>query len=486
MELFDIIKEEDIVTKNGFIGSINAGGFSCDTRKIKRGDVFFAIPGANTDGCIFVAEAYSKGAVAIVTEENTEKRIQIPVIVVKDVRSIFSRAAFFEAGDPQKKMKVIGITGTNGKTTIATAMHKIITDAGKKCALFTTVGYDVCGKTYPSSHTTPPPEILAPLFAEALENGAEYAVMEVSSHALSQKRVDAIDFQVGIFTNITRDHLDYHKTMEEYIKVKSSLFEKCENSVINFDDEKGEIMAKAAKGKVYSISEKNPESKFFIKNPKVNSDGISYELSGNGLEINIDLGITGNFNIYNTAECAAASLILGIDEKTVVSSLASFCGVPGRMQRICKDKLPYSVIIDYAHTPDALSKALIACRGITKGKLICVFGCGGNRDKGKRREMGKIASTLSDLAVITSDNPRNEDPDEIIREITLGIPDSVSEYVKITSREEAIEYAMTTARAGDTVLLAGKGHEDYIIDANGKHRFYEPEIVEKIIERKGL
>ena len=330
-----------------------------------------------------------------------------------------------------------------------------------------------------------PPEKLAPLLAEAYKNGAEYAVMEVSSHSLSQDRISAIDFYIGIFTNITRDHLDYHKNIEEYTRAKAKLFEASENSVINFDDERGKEIASYAKGKVFSVS-KDENADFRIKNPEITADGMSYELSGNVFEEKIDLCLNGSFNIYNTAECAAAAHILGIDDKTVVTSLKKFKGVTGRMQKIFSDRLPYSLIIDYAHTPDALEKALRACREITDGKLICVFGCGGNRDKGKRHEMGEIACSLSDLAVITSDNPRNEAPEEIIHDIVKGLDGRFLNYKTVVDREKAIEYAMYIAKSGDTVILAGKGHEDYIIDAFGKHHFSETETVGKIIEKKGL
>lgn len=486
MNLFDIIKKEDIIKKDVVEEKTETCGFSCDTRNISRGETFFAISGEKFDGNAFIAEAYLKGAVAVVTDKEPTTRPPIPVIVIKNIRETFSRAVFFAAGDPQKKMKIIGVTGTNGKTTIATALHKIISDSGKKCALFTTISYDICGEEiYPSSHTTLPPEKLAPLLAEAYKNGAEYAVMEVSSHSLSQDRISAIDFYIGIFTNITRDHLDYHKNIEEYTRAKAKLFEASENSVINFDDERGKEIASYAKGKVFSVS-KDENADFRIKNPEITVGGMSYELSGNGFEEKIDLCLNGNFNIYNTAECAAAAHILGIDDKTVVASLEKFKGVTGRMQKIFSDRLPYSLIIDYAHTPDALEKALRACREITDGKLICVFGCGGNRDKGKRHEMGEIACSLSDLAVITSDNPRNEAPEEIIHDIVKGLDGRFMNYKTVVDREKAIEYAMDIAKSGDTVILAGKGHEDYIIDAFGKHHFSETETVGKIIEKKGL
>ncbi|MBO5006424.1 MAG: UDP-N-acetylmuramoyl-L-alanyl-D-glutamate--2,6-diaminopimelate ligase, partial [Clostridia bacterium] len=330
----------------------------------------------------------------------------MPTVIVRDVRACFARACLFAAGDPQKKIKVIGVTGTNGKTTITSLMHKILTDAGKKCAMFTTVGYDVCGAYYPSTHTTPPPEKLAPLFAQALCNGAEYAVMEVSSHSVAQKRVGALDFEVGIFTNITRDHLDYHKTMDEYARVKASFFAQCENSVINLDDERAREMAAKAKKNVFFLSKGNADADCTIEGAKLDASGMRYTLCFGQKTYEINAPLAGDFNIYNTAEAFVAALILGIDEESIRNTLSHFCGAPGRMEYVCREKLPFSVIIDYAHTPDALEKAISACKKVTRGTLYCLFGCGGNRDRGKRLEMGKIATDGADIALITSDNPR--------------------------------------------------------------------------------
>jgi UDP-N-acetylmuramoyl-L-alanyl-D-glutamate--2,6-diaminopimelate ligase len=405
------------------------------------------------------------------------------VLTVADVRAAFANACFAAAGKPQKKIKIIGVTGTNGKTTITNVLKKIITDAGKKCAMFTTVGYDVCGAFYPSSHTTPPPEKLAPLFAEALANGAEYAVMEVSSHAVAQSRVGALRFEAGIFTNITRDHLDYHKTMEEYTRVKASFFALCRHAVINLDDEKAHDIAAGATGSVHFVSALR-DAEFKIENIDISPDGMSYTLSEGAEKTPISLSVAGDFNIYNTAEAAAAASLLGFDKNAIAASLADFTGVAGRMETVAKNALPFTVIIDYAHTPDALIKALEACRKITRGKLYCIFGCGGNRDRGKRFEMGDIATRLADIAVITSDNPRNEEPEDIIADVVSGVTEGRRNFVTIVSRKEAIEYALGEAREGDVLLLAGKGHENYIIDKNGTHYFSEKDVIMNFIERK--
>ncbi len=483
MKLFDLINEKEVLNPEEISGTIEVGGVCCDTRVIKPGDAFFALAGVQSNGAAFAKEAAEKGASCVVAENDFAEPLSVPTVLVRDVRECFARACFAAAGDPQKKIKIIGVTGTNGKTTITNVIKKILTDAGKKCAMFTTVGYDVCGAFYPSSHTTPPPEKLAPLFAEAAENGAEYAVMEVSSHAIAQKRVGALGFEVGIFTNITRDHLDYHKTMEEYTRVKASFFGFCKNSIINLDDEKAHDIAAGARENVHFVSAKK-EADFSIKDIAISPDGMGYTLCGAGKEMKIKLSVAGDFNIYNTAEAAAACLLLGISEGDICASLADFGGVAGRMETVAKNALPYTVIIDYAHTPDALIKALEACRKITRGKLFCVFGCGGNRDRGKRFEMGEIATRLADIAVITSDNPRNEEPEAIIADIVSGVTGDKKNYATIVSRKDAIEYALTNAQAGDVILLAGKGHETYIIDKEGTHYFSEKDVVMDFISGK--
>ena len=483
MKLFELIPQEEILNISGLSDITDICGVCCDTRVLRAGEAFFAMPGAKNDGAEYAFEAAGKGASCIVAEKPFCEALSAPVVLVRDVRAAFARACFAAVGNPQEKIKIIGVTGTNGKTTITNVLKKIITDAGKKCAMFTTVGYDVCGAFYPSSHTTPPPEKLAPLFAEALANGAEYAVMEVSSHAVAQSRVGALRFEAGIFTNITRDHLDYHKTMEEYTRVKSSFFALCKNSVINLDDEKAHEIAAGAKGNVYFVSAKT-DADYKIENISISPEGMSYELCLGGEKTPITLSVAGDFNIYNTAEAAVAASLLGFSAAGIAASLAGFTGVAGRMETVAKNALPFTVIIDYAHTPDALIKALEACRKITRGKLCCIFGCGGNRDRGKRFEMGDIATRLADIAVITSDNPRNEEPEDIIADIVSGVRDGRENYVTVVSRKEAIEYALSCAKAGDVLLLAGKGHETYIIDKEGTHYFSEKDVVMNFTERK--
>lgn len=485
MKLFELIPQEEILHFPELAREIDISGVCCDTRVLKSGEAFFAMPGVKDNGAAFAEEAAKKGAFCIVAENPFGSELGVPVIIVRDVRAAFARACFAAVGNPQDKIKIIGVTGTNGKTTITNVLKKIITDAGKKCAMFTTVGYDVCGAFYPSSHTTPPPEKLAPLFAEALANGAEYAVMEVSSHAVAQSRVGALRFEAGIFTNITRDHLDYHKTMEEYTRVKASFFALCRHAVINLDDEKAHEIAAGAKGEVHFVSAKK-EAEYKIENIEISPNGMRYTLCGNGKKTPISLCVAGDFNIYNTAEAAIAAELIGIDTEAIAASLADFTGVAGRMETVAKSALPFTVIIDYAHTPDALIKALEACRKITRGKLYCIFGCGGNRDRGKRFEMGDIATRLADVAVITSDNPRNEEPEDIIADIVSGVRDGHTNYVTIVSRKEAIEHTLGIAKEGDVLLLAGKGHETYIIDKEGTHYFSEKDVVMNFIKEKSF
>ncbi len=481
MKLFELISEKEILNIKNEFNDIEISGVCCDTRILHEGEAFFAMAGTRESGAAYAEEAAKNGASCVVAE--SEMALSVPVILVRDVRAAFALSCFAAAGNPQEKIKIIGVTGTNGKTTITNVLKKIITDAGKKCAMFTTVGYDVCGAFYPSSHTTPPPEKLAPLFAEAVANGAEYAVMEVSSHAVAQSRVGALRFEAGIFTNITRDHLDYHKTMEEYTRVKASFFALCRHAVINLDDEKAHDIAVGATGSVHFVSAKS-DAEFKIENAKISPDDMSYTLSHGEEKTPITLSVAGDFNIYNTAEAAAAAKLLGFDMNAVAATLADFTGVAGRMETVAKNALPFTVIIDYAHTPDALTKALEACRKITRGKLWAIFGCGGNRDRGKRFEMGDIATRIADIAVITSDNPRNEEPEDIIADVVSGVKEGRTNFVTIVSRKEAIEYALGKAKEGDVLLLAGKGHENYIIDKNGTHYFSEKDVIMNFIERK--
>lgn len=483
MELFELIKKEEILNPKDASGIKDICGVCCDTRILREGEAFFAMPGVKDDGAAFAAEAAKKGASCIISERAMAET-GVPVLLVSDVRAAFACACFAAAGNPQEKLRIIGVTGTNGKTTVTNVLRKIITDAGKKCAMFTTVGYDVCGAFHSSSHTTPPPEKLAPLFAEAVANGAEYAVMEVSSHAVAQRRVGALRFEAGIFTNITRDHLDYHKTMEEYTRVKASFFSLCKNAVINLDDERALDIASGAAGNVFFVSA-SKDADYRIEDTEIAPEGMRYTLVHGGEKTPISLSVAGDFNIYNTAEAAVAASLMGFDMAGIAASLRGFTGVDGRMESVGAN-LPYTVIIDYAHTPDALIKALSACRKITRGKLFCVFGCGGNRDRGKRFEMGDIATRLADTAVITSDNPRNEEPAEIIADIVSGVRDGRRNYVTVLSRKEAIEYALSCAEAGDVILLAGKGHENYIIDKEGTHYFSEKDVVMNFTKEKSF
>jgi UDP-N-acetylmuramoyl-L-alanyl-D-glutamate--2,6-diaminopimelate ligase len=271
--------------------------------------------------------------------------------------------------------------------------------------------------------------------------------------------------------------------MEEYTRVKASFFALCRHAIINLDDEKAHEIAAGATGAVHFVSAKQ-DAEFKIENIDISPDGMSYTLSEGAEKTPISLSVAGDFNIYNTAEAAAAASLLGFDKNAIAASLADFTGVAGRMETVAKNALPFTVIIDYAHTPDALIKALEACRKITRGKLYCIFGCGGNRDRGKRFEMGDIATRLADIAVITSDNPRNEEPEDIIADVVSGVTEGRRNFVTIVSRKEAIEYALGEAREGDVLLLAGKGHENYIIDKNGTHYFSEKDVIMNFIERK--
>lgn len=385
-----------------------------------------------------------------------------------------TQAIFKQFGNPQNRLKIIAVTGTNGKTTTAHVLNSILNASGRKSCFIGTLGAYIGDSVSETGFTTPPPEILAPLLKKAADEGNEYAVMEVSSHAIAQKRVHGIAFKLGIFTNLSREHLDYHKTMREYADVKASLFGSCEASVINYEDEYKSDMAWMS-NEIYYYGTNTEFCDFLISDISQDEDGCSFRVSG---ELGCDVRITlpGIYNIYNVTAAMSAAKLLGVDTEDIKASVQKEIVIPGRMERfICSGKTVY---IDFAHTPDALEKALTALRKKVKGKLICVFGCGGFRDAGKRPEMARISEKYADFTVVTSDNPRGENPFSIILDIASGFSEN-AEYTVICDRKTAILYALGRCGENDTILLAGKGHERYIEDGTGKRPFSESDILKE-------
>lgn len=451
-----------------------------DSRKIKKDGLFFCIEGYETDGHNFIDKAVENGAVFIICTKVPHDTKKVGVIKVEDGRKAMSLLSSNFYGNPSKKLKLIGITGTNGKTTSTYIIKSMLETAGYKVGLVGTIANYIGDKKIESHRTTPESIELQELFSEMVSAGVEYCVMEVSSHSLYLNRVFGIKFNQGIFTNLTRDHLDFHKTFENYFRAKMILFENSNNSIINIDNEYGNRVFKETLGRKVTYGIDN-EADIRAENIKMSSKGTSFNLRYKGEQVKTFVSIPGKYNIYNALCSAAACLEEGIPLEKVKAGLERLSSVKGRCEIVTKDyNLGFDVIVDYAHTPDGLQNILATAREFTKGRLISVFGCGGDRDKTKRPIMGKIGSELSDIAIITSDNPRTENPIEIIKDIEAGI--EKDNYIVIEKREEAIKEALKMAKKDDVIVLAGKGHEDYQILKHKTIHFDEREIIAKLVK----
>ncbi|MCQ2436085.1 MAG: UDP-N-acetylmuramoyl-L-alanyl-D-glutamate--2,6-diaminopimelate ligase [Clostridia bacterium] len=475
MFLFDLIKKDEAVTSADTV-NVSVSGVKCDSRLICPNDVFFLI----SDDSSYVAEAVNRGASAIVVSDGVCTVCDVPVVKVPNVRMAYAVACQRSFGDPSKKMHLIGVTGTNGKTSVCMTVRHILECAGHNVGAISTIGNYIGPIKYETSYTTPPPDVLAQLFDRMAKAGTEYVVMETSSHALDQYRTAGLEFDVGIFTNLTRDHLDYHGTIDACATSKSRLFESSRISVINCDDEHASVMTNAASGEIIRCSQTDVKADYHAGNGITNDFGCEYDLSYKSGKTHIKTPLIGNFNIQNTMLAFACARSVGTDEKTIVNALASINPVQGRMETIRVGDA--TVVIDYAHTPDALQKVLEFLNKICRRYLITVFGCGGDRDRGKRAVMGKIAEKYSDAVILTEDNSRSESTMDIIDDILSGFDDK-NHAIVIPNRYRAIIYTLCTAGDGDIVLLAGKGHEDYIIDSTGKKPFSERQIINEYIKR---
>ncbi|WP_413677396.1 UDP-N-acetylmuramoyl-L-alanyl-D-glutamate--2,6-diaminopimelate ligase [Prochlorococcus sp. MIT 0916] len=456
---------------------------SCDSRKIKKGDLFLGLEGEKVDGGTYWAKAIERGACAAIISKNASllnpPTNEDPVVIIPDPVSLFmGKLAADFWGKPSSEICLIGVTGTNGKTTTSFLIEFLTTSLGYPSALFGTLINRWPNHEETSKYTTTFAVPLQAQLSKAVRAGVEYAAMEVSSHALSQNRVAGCDFSGAIFTNLSRDHLDYHDSMESYFEAKASLFrshlieDDGPRSVINVDDKWGALLAKDLNQKCWTCSLKGnsqtgEKPDLYISNLQIMQDGYTGKLHTPFGAENFFSPLIGDFNLMNILQAVGILVQRGLPLKALLAALKKFPGVPGRMQLInmngfkVKDGYPL-VIVDYAHTPDGLQNALIASRSLTKKKLICVFGCGGNRDKGKRSKMGEIATKFADSVVVTSDNPRQEDPNEIIKDIEKGMTFD-SEISFEPERSMAIKLAIAKAKKNDVVLIAGKGHEDYQI-----------------------
>ncbi|HAT4328724.1 TPA: UDP-N-acetylmuramoyl-L-alanyl-D-glutamate--2,6-diaminopimelate ligase [Clostridium perfringens] len=456
-----------------------------DNRKIEQGDAFVCVKGFKVDGHSFIGDAIKKGAKALIVQEDVSVQEDITIIKVRDTRKALAIMSSNYFGNPKDKLKIIGITGTNGKTTSAFIIKSILEKAGFMTGLIGTIANYIGNKKVDAVRTTPESYELHELFKNMVDAGVEYCVMEVSSHSLELDRVYGIQFEEGIFTNLTRDHLDFHKTFENYYNAKFKLFERSNHSIINLDDPYGanivkDIEERGVKTKVSTFSiEKESDFKAF----EIKSHSNGSEFKGNLESIEeFSINIPGEYNIYNSLGCIICAYNLNIPMDKIKEGLSDVV-IPGRCELVAKEKnLPYSIIIDYAHTPDGLENILSTVKAFTKNRMISVFGCGGDRDKVKRPQMGKIGCELSDIAIITSDNPRSEEPMDIINDIVK--PLNYDNFVIEVNRKEAIRKAMNMALEGDVIVIAGKGHETYQILKDETIHFDEREVVYDILEGK--
>lgn len=427
-----------------------------DSRAVRKGSLFVAVNGTKCDGERYVAQAMAAGAAGVVCEGESSA----PCVRVRDARSALSRLACSWYGHPAKKLTVLGVTGTNGKTTVTYLLRHILRHTGLKTGLIGTVENLVEEQAFPTQRTTPDALQLQRLLAQMAEAGCTYAVMEVSSHALVQHRVDGIGFAVGIFTNLTEDHLDYHGTMDSYCDAKARLFRMSRAAVCNADDPWTErlLAGTSCRTVLYGL---HAPCDLWAEDIVLRDRSAAFTACSAQERAAVRLRVPGLFSVYNTLAAMAACGALGIPLKTCAEALADFAGVKGRMEVVPTPEKPYTVLIDYAHTPDALENVLKTVRGFAKGRLIAVFGCGGDREKEKRPLMGRIAAALADVAVVTSDNPRSEEPMAIIQDILTGIAPTGKKSIIEPDRRAAIALAMKQAGAGDVIILCGKGHETY-------------------------
>src|SRR5688572_19460955 len=467
---------------------IDIHGLAYDSRQVKPGDVFIALKGLKAAGTDFAADAIRRGAVAVVADSPADTEPTVPWIVVPDARVAMAALAADFYGHPSRSMQVVGITGTNGKTTTAYLLRAVFEAAGKKCGLLGTVTYSVGDVELPASRTTPEAPDVQRMFRQMVDAGCAACVMEVSSHALALRRVDETAFAAAVFTNLTRDHLDYHGDMESYFNAKRRLFDMLSPgapSVINADDPRGESLRKTVSTPVtYAI---NKQADVTPGPLTLTFEGLEFDARTPKGPVHVRSKLVGRPNVSNILATIAVATALDIPAVAIERGLASLGGVPGRFEIVSSSKDDVTVVIDYAHTDDALKNLLETARPLAPRRVITVFGCGGDRDRTKRPLMGAVAVRLSDVVVMTSDNPRSEDPVRIIEEIKRGIPsasDRTAATFTVVDRKEAIQFAIKKAEPGDLVLLAGKGHEQSQTIGSKETPFDEAAIAREALERR--
>lgn len=487
MKLKEIVKNVEVKKAVGDL-EVEISGVVADSRKVTNGSVFVAVKGTESDGANYIPMAIEKGAKAVVMNAGTNVEANwsdVTRVEVTDSAEALGWMASNWNGEPSKKLTLVGVTGTNGKTTTATLLWEMARRRGKKAGLLSTVVNYVDDRAVASTHTTPDPIELNGLLKEMVDAGCEYAFMEVSSHSIVQRRIAGLDFDGGLFTNITRDHIDYHKTFDNYLTAKKAFFDGLKKeafAITNIDDPHGKVMVQNCNARQFTYSTRQ---KADFKGKIIEEGFEGMEIEVNGTEVNVPF--IGRFNVYNLLLVFGAAVNLGVEKEEALRLISTLRPVNGRFETIRSDSKGWTAIVDYAHTPDALDNVIETINEIRRsrkdaGKLIAVVGCGGNRDKGKRPMMAQSAVNGADQVVITSDNPRKEDPQAIIDDMLAGLTDEEkNSVIVIVDRREAIKTACALAKKGDVVLVAGKGHEDYQIIGETKHHFDDHEEIRKHI-----
>ena len=482
MRLKELLKNVEVLSILGD-AEVDIKGVNIDSRRIEAGHLFVAVPGTVTDGHKFIPKAIGQGAVAVLCENLPDDREPgVTYVTVASTEACVGEVATQFYGDPSRKLKLVGVTGTNGKTTIATLLYNMFRKFGHKCGLLSTVCNYIEDEAIPTDHTTPDPIELNCLLARMVDAGCEYAFMECSSHAIAQKRIGGLRFEGGLFTNLTRDHLDYHKTFENYRDAKKAFFDGLDKNafaITNADDKNGLFMVQNTKAQVKTYSTRTMAD-FKAKIIECHFEGMYLDI--NGKEVGVQF--IGKFNVSNLLAVYGAAVMLGKKPEDILLILSTLKSVNGRLEPI-RSPEGYTAVVDYAHTPDALENVLNAIHEVLdgKGKVITVCGAGGNRDKGKRPLMAQEAVKQSDRVIITSDNPRFEEPQDIINDMLAGLDArQMKKVISIVDRREAIRTACMMAEKGDVILIAGKGHEDYQEIQGVKHHFDDKEVVRNIFQ----
>jgi len=465
-------------------------GIAYDSRRVERGFLFVAVKGFKTDGHLYIQDAVNRGAAAVVMQQDLPVPGDAVKILAPDTRRLLPQLSARFFGYPARKMKMIGVTGTNGKTTTTNLIENIYRAHGVKTGLIGTIHNRIGNRVLAVEHTTPESTDLQSLLAQMTGAGVEAVIMEVSSHALALRRVDQCEFDTAVFTNLTQDHLDFHGSMEDYLAAKLVLFEQLgrdayktgpKQAVVNADDPAAKRIKAACTVPVITYGIKR-QADISAADVKISTRGVSFTAVLDGEAMPLNLKMTARFNVYNSLAAIAAGIAAGIPPATIKGALEGVSGVPGRFELVDRGQ-SFAVVIDYAHTPDGLENVLSTAREVSKGKVIAVFGCGGDRDRTKRPLMGEIAVRLSSLAVVTSDNPRSENPLNIINDIMTGVqrvPEAV--YQVIPDRRQAIDWAVRAAGPGDVVVIAGKGHEDYQIIGDRRLHFDDREVAAAVLD----